>query len=116
MLRRRLGVGRAGDLAVAQHRDAVGDREHLAELVGDEDDRLALVDEAADDGEELVDLAGRQYGRRLVEDQDVGLAEQRLDEFDPLLLADREVFDLRIGIDTQAVTLLEVRGSVGGPP
>ena len=52
-----VGVGGAGDPPVAQHGDPVGDGEHLAQLVGDEDDRLALVDEAAHDGEEVVDLA-----------------------------------------------------------
>ena len=39
----RLGVGglrRADDLAAADHRDLVGDRPDLTQLVGDEDDRL----------------------------------------------------------------------------
>ena len=36
------GAPRADQLAVAQHRDAVADLEHLAEPVGDVDDRLAL--------------------------------------------------------------------------
>ena len=48
---------------------------------------------------------GRQHGGRLVEDQDVGLAEQRLDELDALLLADGEVADLGVGVDEQAVLL-----------
>ena len=42
------GLG-ADRLAAAQHRDPVGDVEHLVELVGDEDDRRALRGEAAQD-------------------------------------------------------------------
>ena len=93
LLRRVLRVGGPDDATVAQHGDAVGDLEHLAQLVRDEHDRLALVDEAADDAEELVDLARREHRGRLVEDEDVGLAEQRLQQLDALLLADRQVLD-----------------------
>ena len=103
-----VGIGGADDAPVPQHRDAVGDREHLAQLVGDEHDRLALVDEAADDAEELVDLARREHGRRLVEDEDVGVAEQRLQQLDALLLADREVLDLGVGVDVEPVLLAEL--------
>ena len=70
----RLRIGGADHLAAAEHDDLVGDGEHLTELVGDEDDRLALVHQAADDAEELVDLAGGEDRGGLVEDQDVGLA------------------------------------------
>ena len=108
LLRRRRRVGGAGDPAVAQNRDAVGDGEHLAQLVGDEHDRLALIDQAADHGEEVVDLARRQHGGGLVEDQDVGLAEQRLDQLDALLLADGEVADLGVGVDPQAIPVAEL--------
>ena len=76
--------------------------------MGDEDDRLALVDQAADDLEELVDLARRQHGGGLVEDQDVGLPEQRLDQLDALLLPDRQLADQRVGGDRQAVALGEL--------
>ena len=92
---------------MAQHRDAVGDREHLAQLVGDEHDRLALIDEAADDAEELVDLTRREHGRRLVEDQDVGFAEERLQQLDALLLTDRQVLDPGVRIDEEPVLLAQ---------
>ena len=42
LLRRALGRHRLDLLAAPQHAHAVGDLEHLAELVRDEDDRLAL--------------------------------------------------------------------------
>ena len=116
LLRRGLGIGGAGDPAVAQHRDPVGDGEHLAQLVGDEDDRLALIDEAADDTEEVVDLAWREDRGRLIEDQDVGLAEEGLDELDALLFADGEVADLRVGVDAPTRTAVRARVSAVGPP
>ena len=58
--------------------------------------------------EEFVDLARREHGRGLVEDQDVGFAEQRLQELDALLLADREVLDLGVGVDAQPVLLAQL--------
>ena len=102
-----LRVGRSCDPSVAEHRDPVGDRKHLAQLVGDEHDRFALIDQAANHTEELVDLAWREHRCRFVEDQDVGLPEQRLHELDSLLLADGEVPDFGVGIDDQPVLLLE---------
>ena len=105
------GSALADDPAAAQHHDAVGDGEHLAELVGDEDDRLALVDQAAHDAEEVVDLARGEHRGGLVEDEDVGLAEQRLDQLDPLLLADGQVADDGVGVDLEAVAARRARGS-----
>jgi hypothetical protein len=42
--------------SVPQHRHVIGERHHLAELVGDEHDRHALRLERAQRGEQLVDL------------------------------------------------------------
>ena len=44
-------------------------------------------------------LLRRQHGRRLVEDEDVGLAVERLQDLDPLLLADADVLDPRVRVD-----------------
>ena len=84
------------------------------QLVGDEHDRLALRDQAAHDAEELLDLPRREHGRRLVEDQDVGFAEQRLQQLDSLLLADRQVLDLGVGVDVEAVALAELQDPPAG--
>ena len=70
--------------------------------------------EAAHDAEELVDLARREHRGRLVEDQDVGLAEERLQQLDPLLLADREVLDLGVGVDAEPVLLAELADAATG--
>ena len=104
LLGRAGGVERLDLLAAAQHGDPVGDLEHLVELVGDEDDRLALGGEAADDREELLRLLRRQHGRRLVEDEDVGAAIERLQDLDALLLADRDVLDEGVRVDDRGRT------------
>jgi hypothetical protein len=49
----------------------------------------------------------RQHAGRLVEDQDLGAAIERLQDFDALLQADRQLLDERIGIDLEAVFLLQ---------
>ena len=80
----------ADDLAVAHHRHVVGDREHLRQLVRDDDDRLSLLAHAAKDGEELLDFLRRQHGGRLVENQQLRVPVERLQQLDALLLADRQ--------------------------
>jgi hypothetical protein len=107
-------VGLADHPAPAQHDDAVGDREHLAQLVGDEDDGLPLVDQAADDREEVVDLTRREHRGRLVEDQHVGFAVQRLHQLDALLGAHGQLADLRVGVDGQAVAVAQLTDPAPG--
>ena len=67
----------------------------------DDDDRLALLAHAAQDREELLHFLRRQHGRRLVENQQLGLPVERLQQLDALLLADGKVFDHCIGIDRE---------------
>jgi hypothetical protein len=73
--------------------------------VGDQDDGFALVRQGAQEGEELIGLIGRQDGGRLVENQDVGPAHQRLQDLDALLETHGERADDGIGIDGEAVVL-----------
>ena len=94
---RHLGGGRrggvvdvAGDAAVAQHHAAMGQRAHLVELVRDEDDAEPLRGHGPQRREQAVDLGRRQHRGRLVEDQEPRAAKQRLDDLQPLLLADRQ--------------------------
>ena len=56
--------------AVAHDGDPVGERHDLVELVGDDDDREPLVDELANDLEELGDLLWSQNRGGFVEDED----------------------------------------------
>ena len=60
-----------------------------------------------EDAEQVVGLGGRQHARRLVEDQDVALAVERLEDLDALLEADRELADDRVGVDVELVLLLQ---------
>ena len=89
------GLGLADDLAEADDRDPVGDLADLAQLVGDEDDRLPGLLELAHDLHQLVGLLRGQDRGGLVEDEQLGVAGQRLDDLDALLDADGEVLDER---------------------
>ena len=95
-------------LAAAEHGDAVGDLEHLAELVRDEDDRDALAPQRAQDLEQVQGLLRRQDGGRLVEDQDVGVPVERLHDLDALLLADSDVLDERARVHREVERLRHV--------
>ena len=65
-------VGDVADvLALAQHGHAVGDLQHLVQLMRDDDEGLAVGLHVAHDGEELVRLLRGQHGGGLVQDEDV---------------------------------------------
>ncbi len=111
-----LGGGRralADDLAAAQHGDGVGDRLDFPELVRDEDDGGAAVPQLADDAEQLLGLGRGEHRRRLVQDQHVRLPDQRLDDLDALLDADRQVLDERVRVDVEAVAVGELARRLG---
>ena len=95
--RRQLG-GRpdAHDLSLAHHRDAVGELLGLVEVVRREQDGLA---ERAERADHLPRRAARlrvEAGRRLVEEDEVGIADERDAEVEPPLLAARERLDARV--------------------
>ena len=99
---------RVDDDAAPQRRDAVGDLEHLVQLVRDEDDRLPLRLQRAEDLEQLLRLLRGEHGGRLVEDQDLRAAVERLQDLDALLLADGDPVDARVGVDGEPVALGEL--------
>ncbi len=68
----------------------------------------AAVPQLADDAEQLLGLGRGEHGRRLVQDQHVRLPDERLDDLDPLLDADREVLDQRVRVDVEAVAVGEL--------
>ena len=86
----------------AQDGHPVADGHHLAQLVGDDDDRAALLLHPAKDLEQLVRLLGGQYGGRLVEDQDLRPPVQHLEDLHRLLFAHRHVVYLFVRVDFQA--------------
>ena len=112
----RVGVLRehvAHELAVAQHGHAVAERLDLVHLVRDDDDGLAVVAHAAQDGEELVRLLRGEHGGRLVEDEDVRTAVERLDDLDRLLLGHGHIVDLLVRVEVEAVALADAADARG---
>ncbi len=70
---------------------------------------LALLPQPAEDAEQLVGLGRRQHAGGLVEDQDVGLPVERLEDLHPLLAADADLVDHRVGIDLQVIFPLKLQ-------
>ena len=90
------------DPAGPHHRHPVGHGHDLLELVGDQQDRLAARLQAAEKIEERPDLARRQHARRLVQDEDVGVAVEQLQDLDALLAAHGQTPDRLVRIDVEA--------------
>ena len=88
-------VDRRHRLASTKHGHAICNRHHLVELVRDEDHRLAVGRHRAQRLEELLRLLRREHRGRLVHDQNPRLAVERLQDLDPLLLADGQLPDPR---------------------
>ena len=100
--------------ALLQDGAAVGNRHDLIQLVGDEQDALALGLEAAHDLHQLVDLLRSQNRRRLVKNKDLVVAVEHFEDFDTLLHTDGDVADQRIRVDFQAVLLAELHDLFAG--
>ena len=86
------------------------------ELVGDDDERLAVGFHVAHDLEELVGLLRGQNRGRLVEDQNIRTAIEYLDDLDRLLLRDGHVVNFLVGVNVEAVfvaDLLDFTGRLG---
>ncbi len=62
----------------------------------------------------MVRLVRGQNAGRLVQDQDVGMAVERLQDFDALLMADRQVLDQRVGVDVEFVFARQIGQHLAG--
>ena len=84
---------RADDLAVLHHSDAIGEVEHVVDIVADQEDAdavgLQLLDQLAD----LRRLLRPERGRRLVHDEDARIEMDRARDRHRLPLAARKRFD-----------------------
>ena len=89
----------AGDSAITQHRDLVGDSEHLVDSVRDIDDGAPARFQIGDDAEQPGHLPLRQRGRGLVHDEDVRLVRDGARDFDHLSVGDRQFGDALIRLD-----------------
>ena len=90
-------------LAAAQDRRCVAQPFDLFQLVADVEDGAPLALEPLEHDEEQVGLLRREHGGRLVEDQELRILHERADDLDALPLADRQLPDLALGIERQAV-------------
>ena len=88
------GVDGADVLALAEDGHPVGEGHDLVELVGDDDDGLAVSAHVAQDGEELFRSPGGKDGGGLIQNEDVRPPVEHLEDLHRLLLRHRHVVDL----------------------
>ena len=86
------------DPPTADHDELVGDDLDLAEQVGREEHRAALVGEMAQQAAHPVDALGVEAVGRLVEDEDLGVAHERTGQPEPLTHAERVVAHAAAGL------------------
>ena len=105
-LRRR---GGAHDPALAQHDDVIGGCHDLAQLVRDEHDADALIRQPTQHIEQMVGLLRGEHRGRLVSDQHPGIAVQRLENLDPLLRANGQVFHSGVRVDMEPEPVRQIQ-------
>ena len=104
----------ADHLSTADHGNPVGNVHDLVQLMGDQQNGGALFLERAQDIEQRVGFLRGQHPGGFVEDQHLRAAIQRLEDFHPLLHADRQGADHGIRVDGEAVALREVEQGFAG--
>ncbi|MCY1524167.1 hypothetical protein D9M68_590910 [compost metagenome] len=109
------GIAFGDQLALAQHGHAARHGHHFVQLVRNEDHGQAFVDEAAQGGEQVLHFLRREHGGGFVQDQHAGAAVERLQDFDPLFLADGQRADPRVRIHAQAETLAQLDQALARP-
>jgi len=103
-----------GRPTIAEHRHPVGHVHDLVELVGDDDQGLAVCLHIPHDIEEPVRLLGGQHGGGLIQDQDVCAPVEDLDDLHRLLLRHGHVVDLLVGINGKTIFLTDLQDFGGG--
>ncbi len=96
-----VGSALSGDLTLSQDDDPVGQMLGLVHVVGREEDRLSRLAEPVDHDPHLAAGHGIESGRRLVEEEDLGVADQAQRHVQAPLLAAREVPDALVGLVSQ---------------
>ena len=107
-LRRLLCLGLRHQFAAAQHRNAMRDAQHLAQLVADEDDGQAFGYHLRQHLEQRFTLLRREHGRGLIQDQDACAAVQRLEDFHALAFAHGQAAHFGVFIHAQSKALRHV--------
>src|SRR5271165_3634143 len=86
------------DAPVLHDRDTIGQRLGLVEVVGREDDRLAEIAQRADRPPRRPPRLGVEAGGGLVEEDQVGVADEREPEVEPPQLTARELAAAHVGL------------------
>ena len=102
-------VAHARHLAAAQHGAGGAQRADFVQLVADVEDAAAFRSQLAQHHKKLFDRLGREHRGGLVQDQHLGVGEQRADDFHPLHLAHAQGMHGAQGVDVEAVF-----GGLGG--
>ena len=111
---RERGHAAAGDDgAIAQHRDAIAEAEHIPKLMRDIDDGQPRVAQLANECVEAVALGGTERCRRLVQDQHARLRPERPCDLHQLALAGREALDQRVQRALEPHALRQLRRRAG---
>ena len=105
--RARLAAGH--HLALPHDVHGVGDCHDLPQFVRDQEDGDPVALQGPEDVEQTVGLLRGQHAGRLVQDQDARAAQQGLEDFDPLLQADRQPANRRVRVNLQAVGGAQLR-------
>ena len=108
LLIRVLGLHRTDIFSLAQDGDPVRHGHDLIELVGDEENGLALFGKLPHGRHQLFDLLGGQDSGGFVENQNLVVPVEHLEDLHPLLHADGDVLHLGIQIHLHPVTFGEV--------
>ena len=108
------GLVDAHGLAAPEDGHAVGDLHDLVELMGDEDQRISLIFQVHQLFEELGRFLCGKDGGGLVQDQDLGAADESLQDLHLLLHAHGDVHDLGVGIHLQIELLGVLLGDLHG--
>ncbi len=75
------------DAAAPEYGEVIADAADFPELMADEDDAVPIAAKAIDCRKELRGFRRRKHRRRLIEDQHLHVAIERLENLHPLLLS-----------------------------
>ena len=103
------GFHRAHALALAQNRHAVGNGEHLVQLMRDDDDGLAVRLHSSKHVEQARDFLRSEHRRGLVQNQNIRAAVEHFDDFDRLLFGYGHIVNSLLRLDMEAVLFGDFR-------
>ena len=98
---------------IAKHGDAPGNLAHLGQSMRDVDDELAARRETACQLKQPLGFAGRKRRGRLIEDQHIGVAGERLCDFDHLSFGKGQAAHLAVGRSGRDAIFLKQSQRVG---